>query len=202
MRDTSLIVRACCASASSSTVGVAAMEWHHTFSPEPITSTACSAVSVNIAKSPSRESPSRVAVVAAGRQNLTDRAYATWHLSYSEGAGENIMAFAGTDANAVLDVNGYLETFPAFAAVLGFGYDWTPTLSSNLSYAYGWLDTPDTRDPLALKRGGIGHVNLIWKPNNNKHFSTGVELMWGETRVQNDATGDAARLQLMAKFEF
>ena len=148
------------------------------------------------------DSAIQVAVVVAGRQNLTESAYATWHVSYSEGAGENVMAFAGTDANAVLDANGNLDTFPAFAAVLGFGYDWTPTLSSNVSYAYGWLDTPETRDPLALKRGGIGHVNLIWKPNNNKHFSTGVEFMWGETRVENDATGDATRIQMMAKFEF
>ena len=148
------------------------------------------------------DSAIQVAAVLAGRQNLTDRAYATWHVSYSEGAGENVMAFAGTDANAVLDANGNLDTFPAFSALLGFGYDWTPTLSSNASYAYGWLETPETRDPFALKRGGIGHVNLIWKPNNNKHFTTGVEFMWGKTRVQNDATGDATRLQLMAKFEF
>ena len=148
------------------------------------------------------DSAVQVAVAVGGRQNLTERADATWHLSYSEGAGENIMAFAGTDANAVLDADGNLETFPAFATVLGLGYQWTPTLSSNASYAYGWLDTPDTRDPLALKRGGIAHLNLIWKPSNNKNFSTGAEIMWGETRVENDATGDATRLQLMAKFEF
>lgn len=148
------------------------------------------------------DSAIQLSLVAAGRQNLGDRAFATWQLSYSEGGGENIMAFAGTDANAVLDANGNLETFPSFSALLGFGYDWTPTLSSNASYAYGWLDTPDTRAPFALKRGGVGHVNLIWEPNNNKHFSTGAEFMWGKIRVQNDATGDATRLQLMAKFEF
>ena len=148
------------------------------------------------------DSAVQLAAVVAGRQNLSERAYATWHLSYSEGAGENIMAFAGTDANAVLDAKGNLETIPAFATVLGVGYDWTSTLSSNVSYAYGWLDTPETRDPLALKRGGIGHLNLIWKPTENGHFSTGAEIMYGKTRVQNDATGDATRLQLMAKFEF
>jgi hypothetical protein len=46
------------------------------------------------------DSALQLAFVAAGRQNIGDRAYATWHLSYSEGAGENIMAFAGTGANA------------------------------------------------------------------------------------------------------
>ena len=121
-------------------------------------------------------------------------------MAYSEGAGENIMAFAGTDANAVLDASGNLETFPAFSTLLGFGYDWSSTWSSNLSWAYVWLDTPDTRYPLALKRGGIGHVNLIWKPATQ--LSTGVEFMWGETRAQGGAAGDATHLQLMAKFEF
>lgn len=68
------------------------------------------------------------------------------------------MAFAGTDANAVLDSIGNLETFPVFVTAPGFGYDWSPTLSSNASIANGWLDTPDTRNPQALKCGGIGAV--------------------------------------------
>jgi hypothetical protein len=140
------------------------------------------------------------AIVFAGRQNLGSKAYATWNVSYGEGAGENILAFAGTDANAVLDANGNLETFPSFSTLLGFGYDWTPALSSNLSYAYGWLDTPETRDALALERGGIGHVNLIWKPA--ERFTTGVEFMWGETRAENSAKGSANRLQGMVKLEF
>jgi hypothetical protein len=142
------------------------------------------------------------AFLVGGRQNLSERAFATYHLSYSEGAGENIMAFAGTDANAVLDANGNLETFPAFAAILGFGYDLTSTLTTQGSYAYGVLDTPDSRAALALERGGIAHLNLTWKPKNNEYFSTGVEIMYGKVKVQNGATGDATRLQLMAKYEF
>ena len=65
------------------------------------------------------DSAVQLAFLIGGRHYLSERAFATYHLSYSEGAGENIMAFAGLDANAVLDVNGNLETFPAFAAILG-----------------------------------------------------------------------------------
>jgi hypothetical protein len=148
------------------------------------------------------DSAVQLAFLVGGRHNLGERAFATYHLSYSEGAGENIMAFAGTDANAVLDANGNLETFPAFAAVFGFGYDLTSTLTTQGSYAYGVLDTPDSRASLALKRGGVAHLNLTWKPKKNGYFSTGVEIMYGKIRVQNDATGDATRLQLMAKFAF
>jgi hypothetical protein len=148
------------------------------------------------------DSAVQFAVLVGGRQNIGERAYATYHFSYSEGAGENIMAFTGTAANAVLDANGNLKTFPAFAAVFGFGYDWTSTLTTQGSYAYGVLDTPDTRGPFELERGGVGHLNLVWRPNNNEYFTTGAEIMYGKTRVQNGATGDAIRLQLMAKFAF
>ena len=89
---------------------------------------------------------------------------------------------------------------PAFSLLLGFGHEWSTRWSSNISYAYGWLDTPDSREALALKRGGIGHINLIWKPVSE--FSTGIEYMWGTQRVQNDALGRADRFQLMAKYDF
>lgn len=138
--------------------------------------------------------------VVAGRQNLGPSSYWTWNVSYGEGSGENIMAFAGSNANAVLNANGKLDTFPAFAVVLGLGRNWNSAWSSNLSYAYGWLDTPESRDPLSLKRGGIGHVNLIWKPV--QQFSTGMEFMWGTVRVQDGSLGRAERIQMMGKFEF
>lgn len=138
--------------------------------------------------------------VVGGRQYIGKNNYFTWNISYGKGSGENIMAFAGTDANAVLNSDGKLETMPAFALVGGFVHKWNDKLESNLSYAYGWLDTPESRSPYALKEGGIGHVNLIYHPINK--FSTGLEYMWGGERVANDAIGRAHRLQLMVKFEF
>ena len=147
------------------------------------------------------DSALQYAFLVGGRQNIGDRAFATYHLSYTEGAGENIMAFAGTAANAVLEADGTLTTFPSFAAVIGFGYDWSPSWSTQGSYAYGVLDTPESRGPLELKAGGIGHLNVIWSPITSS-FSAGAEIMYGKTRVQNDATGTATRFQLMAKYSF
>ena len=149
----------------------------------------------------SSDSAVQVAVVVAGRQNLTESAYATVAYVLQRGCGREHHVLCRHRRKC--GVGWRMETSRrsrAFSTLLGFGYDWTSTWSSNLSWAYGWLDTPDTRDPLALRRGGIGHVNLIWKPATQ--FSTGIEFMWGETRVQNGAAGDATRLQLMAKFEF
>jgi len=139
------------------------------------------------------------AALVAGRQYL-GRDFLTWHVSYGHGSGENVMAFAGSDANAVLTPDGRLETIPAFAFLVGFHHKWSDHLSSSLSYAYGWLETPETRDPLKLRRGGIGHANLVWQPTS--HFSTGVEYMYGAQRTSNDSLGQASRVQGMVKMEF
>lgn len=139
--------------------------------------------------------------LVAGRQYLgTQEDFFTWHVSYGRGSGENVMAFAGSQANAVLTEDGRLETLPAFAFVLGFHHNWSDRLSSNLSYAYGWLDTPESRDPLALERGGIAHANLIWRAV--KQFSTGVEYIYGVQRTTNHALGRASRVQGMVRMDF
>ncbi len=148
----------------------------------------------------SRDKATQVAVVVGGRQFLGSDNYFTWNLSKGDGAGENIMAFTGSNANAVLEADGKLDTMPSTSVLVGFWHRWNQELSSNFSYAYGWLDTPDSRDPLALQDGGIGHVNLIWKPVTQ--FSCGAEYMWGKRRASNDELGSADRLQFMAKYEF
>lgn len=138
--------------------------------------------------------------VVGGRQYIGKRDYFAWNISYGLGSGENIMAFAGSDANAVIDATGDLQTLPAYALVLGYMHEWSDTFSSNLSYAYGWLETPESRDPLALKHGGIMHFNLIYRPLKN--FSCGIEYMYGGQQTTNGSIGIANRLQTMVKFEY
>lgn len=137
--------------------------------------------------------------IACRQYYLDKRGYFTFGLSYGVGAGENIIAFAGSNANAVLSSDG-LKTIPALSSSVGMNFKWTDKLASNIHYAYGWLETPEERDPFALKRGGIGHLNLIFSPIDR--LSTGVEYMWGAQRTSNDALGKASRLQFMTKFSF
>lgn len=127
------------------------------------------------------------------------RGYLTCGMSYGLGAGENIIAFAGSDANAVLSTTG-LKTIPALSASAGLNFKWTEQWVSNIHYAYGWLETPPEREAFALKRGGIGHVNLMFSPIDR--ISTGLEFMWGAQRTTNDAFGRASRVQFMTKFSF
>ena len=142
----------------------------------------------------------QLSFVAAGRQYLGKNNYFTYNVSTGNAYGENIIAFAGSEANAVLNQAGKLDPIQGLSAMFGFMHRWAPKLESNFNYAYGWLDAPAERDPFALIRGGIGHLNLIYKMDSN--FSTGVEYMWGAQRTANDAYGSATRIQAMAKFEF
>ncbi|MFD1316467.1 DcaP family trimeric outer membrane transporter [Namhaeicola litoreus] len=142
----------------------------------------------------------QIAFVVAGRQYIGKNNYFTFNLNSGNAYGENIISFAGSDANAVLDENGQLEGIPALSAMVGFMHRWAPGLESNFNYAYGWLDAPDSRADFALKRGGVGHLNLIY--HFDKNFSIGTEYMWGAQRTANDAYGSAHRIQSMAKFEF
>ncbi|MDO6470291.1 DcaP family trimeric outer membrane transporter [Maribacter sp. 1_MG-2023] len=138
--------------------------------------------------------------VIAGRQYIGDNNYFTYNLSYGEAYGNNIIAFSSSNSNAVLNAEGKLDPMQAGAIMAGFMHRWHPKLESNFNYAYGWLDAPDSRAPFALKRGGVGHLNLIYKLDKN--FSIGAEYMWGAQRTNNNAFGDASRIQTMAKFDF
>ena len=140
------------------------------------------------------------ALVIAGRQYIGKSNYFTWNINYGYGCGENIMSFAGSNANAVLTMDNKLETMEAFGILLGFMHKWANTLSSNLSFAYGWLETPPSRAPFALQAGGVGHLNLIYTPLN--YLSFGAEFIWGSQRTSNDAMGSANRIQTMVKISF
>ncbi|SHO59496.1 hypothetical protein A8938_0132 [Algoriphagus zhangzhouensis] len=138
--------------------------------------------------------------VIAGRQYIGKNNYFTYNISLGNASGENIIAFAGSSANAVLNKEGKLDPIPAKSIMFGFMHRWVEGLESNFNYAYGWLDAPESRAPFALKRGGVGHLNLI--KHFDQNFSIGGEYMWGAQRTSNDAFGNAKRFQLMAKFEF
>ena len=122
------------------------------------------------------------------------------HLSGGVGAGENVIAFAGSRANAVLLPDGTLEAMPVLAFIAGVTQPWTDELSSDLSVAYGWLDAPPSRDPDALMNGGIAHLNLVWRPF--PAFAAGIEYMWGGQRATSDAFGRASRFQAMTALYF
>ncbi len=142
----------------------------------------------------------QLSFVLAGRQYIGKNNYFTVNFSTGNAYGENIIAFTGSNANAVLNANGELEAIQGLSAMVGFMHRWASKWESNFNYAYGWLDAPAERADFALKRGGVGHINLIHTFDQN--LSAGVEYIWGAQRTANDAFGNASRIQMMAKFAF
>ena len=141
------------------------------------------------------------ALVYAGRHNLKGGDFFTWNLAYGDGTPENIMALTGSQANAVLEPDGTLTTRQGYSVALGYGHKWSPTLASNVAYAYTDLENlgAASRAPDAIQEGGLGHINLVWTDNK---LSTGIEFMWGRRVNSNGQDGDATRIQAMIKYGF
>ena len=142
----------------------------------------------------------QLAGLVAVQQRLPTRTTLMAHISGGVGSGENVIAFAGSRANAVLLPDGTLETMPVLAFIAGVSQKWNDELSSDLSVAYGWLDAPPSRDPGALMNGGIAHLNLVWRPFSQ--LATGIEYIWGAQRATSEAYGKASRIQAMTAFYF
>ena len=126
--------------------------------------------------------------------------YFRWMASYGRGWGSQIVSSLGTNASAILDSNGKLETMPAWNLGTGIALNISPKLVSNFNLNYYSIDPSEFRDETKMKSGSSGHVNLIWSPY--KKVNAGVEFMMLE-RVNGDATsGIGNRLQFMIKYLF
>jgi hypothetical protein len=139
------------------------------------------------------------ALVLAGRWQLNDMSYLTGTASYSDGFSEGVLALAGGGGSAVITPQG-LETDRAVTFSVGGAVNWTDTWSSNFHLA--WLDRSGDalRPGSETESGGIGHVNLMWKPSNK--VRTGVEYIWGTRDTLDGSSGDGARLMGMFRYDF
>ena len=139
------------------------------------------------------------AVIAAGRLRLNDNSFITGLASYSDGFSDNVLALAGGGGSAVITPQG-LDTDRAVTLSFGAATNWTETLSSNFHFA--WLDR--SGDPPRLRteteRGGIGHINLMWRPTDK--IRTGVEYIWGTRDTLDGASGDGSRVQGTFRYDF
>ena len=137
----------------------------------------------------------------SGREYLIkDKFYINWLGSYGDGWGSNIVSTLGTNAAAILNPNGQLETMQAWNMLGGFAFNLSPTLMANVSTAWFGIDPSDYRSPDAIKSGGSIHANIIWSPIKNAN--TGIEFMTLRRNNGDGASGNGNRLQLMIKYLF
>jgi hypothetical protein len=58
------------------------------------------------------------------------------------------------------------------------------TLPDGRRFAIAVFIKSSTTTKALQERGGVGHLNRIWKPRNSEHFSTGAEIIYGKTRLR------------------
>jgi len=136
----------------------------------------------------------------SGREYFGQKHHFRWMASYGQGWGSQIVATLGTNASAILDPSGNLETMPAWNLGTGVAINLSQTLVSNLNVNYYSIVPSDYRASYKMKRGQSAHLNLIWSPY--KKVNTGIEYMILKRVNGDDTEGVGSRLQLMVKYVF
>ena len=83
---------------------------------------------------------------------------------------------------------------------IGGAVNWSDKWSSNIHLA--WLDRSgdDLRPGSETENGGIGHLNLIWRPTDK--IWAGVEYIWGNRDTLDGSSGDGSRLMGTFRYDF
>lgn len=137
----------------------------------------------------------------SGREYLIkDTFYFNFMGSYGDGWGSNVISLLGTNAAAILNPDGRLETMQAWNLTGGLSCNFSPRVMANVSTAWFGLDASEYRETNNIKGGGSLHANLIWAPI--KSVNTGVEFMTLQKKIGNGRSGVGNRLQFMIKYLF
>ena len=123
-----------------------------------------------------------------------------WGASYGQGQGHQIISLSWDGkASGAID-NNDLTVSPAWFAFAGFNHYWSKSFNSNISTAWSGTTLADFQLDETIQSAGSFHVNLIWFPY--PLISTGIEYSWGTRQNKDGISGNASRIQLMAKFKF
>lgn len=123
-----------------------------------------------------------------------------WMANYGQGWGSQIVATLGTQASAILNDQGELESMPAWNLGTGVAINISEKLTSNINLNYYSMTPSEFRDSSKMKTGSSGHINLIWSPY--KKVDAGIEYMRAERINGDSSSGTGNRIQMMIKYNF
>lgn len=123
-----------------------------------------------------------------------------WMASYGQGWGSQIVATLGTQASAILNDQGKLESMPAWNLGGGVAINLSKKLTTNFNLNYFSMTPTEFRDDSKMKTGSSGHINLIWSPY--KKVDAGIEYMRLERINGDSSSGTGNRIQMMIKYNF
>ncbi len=108
-----------------------------------------------------------------------------------KGVAHYLNGRAGLNGDAVVSGD-ELIALPTNAFIIGYEHHWSNTLRSGISYAWSTAE-PEVDDPGFPARLESARANLFFLPH--PHVDVAGELLWGQRRNENGATGTAWRLQ-------
>ncbi len=128
-------------------------------------------------------------------------------VSFGLAGGRGLASWSPTTSaeplDAVLLPNDELETLPFLEYNVGFRHNWTPKLTSAITWAHNFVSLNDLQDPGTLREGGSFHVNLMWYPiKSSDKVLTGIEYIWGYWETMDGRRGVADRVQISLKWQF
>ena len=123
-----------------------------------------------------------------------------WGFAYGNGWGQNIAAVAGPGADAVINMDGSINTFPVLNITAGVEHYWLSNLASTLSVNWAELQSPANRTPEDQELGTTVHANIRW--GVFERFMVGAEYIAGKQRIVDGTEGFAQRIQFGAKLNF
>jgi len=120
-----------------------------------------------------------------------------FQLVYGRGIG-SYMNEDGVNDGVLED--GDLKLLPVFSGFGAVQHWWMEDLRSNA--VFGWVDmnNQDAEPGSALSRTLYLAGNLIWSPV--KQMDIGGEILWGQRKNRDRASGAATRIQFSAKYKF
>jgi len=132
----------------------------------------------------------------------------TWkqnHFSFFIVGGNGIADFTsdlqGLGYNGVPNLTkNELHMLQCYGGFVGYTQYWSTKFSSNFIFSYIALEETNLLATNDFKYSKYALVNLFYNPFPK--FSFGAEYVWGQLYIQDNASGDANRLQFLAQYNF
>ena len=132
----------------------------------------------------------------------------TWKQSHfsiflvsGKGVANYISDLSGSGYNGVPDYKtNKLLMLNSFGGFVAYTQNWNKKFSSNFIFSYIELEKTPLLKSSDFKYSKYALANLFYTPF--QRLTLGIEYIYGELFVQNNANGDANRLQFLAQFNF
>lgn len=131
----------------------------------------------------------------AAKVNVFDEDQVFVEATYGPGVGR----YRGGNT-AAFDDDGDLEAIELVAGMLAYEHHWSEEFRSTVTYSLGTGNLPDGAPPDANETLQYFAANFIWQFCDEAWC--GVEYLFGSRETEDDARGEANRLQFAVKFSF